>query len=100
MESLLTLRELYRNTEAYAGKTVKLGGWVRNRRASKSFGFLMLSDGTYFQPVQVVITDQMEGFVEISKVNIGAALIVEGAVELTRISPFSPSGTLWNTCAQ
>ena len=83
MESLLTLRELYRNTDAYAGKTVKLGGWVRNRRASKSFGFLMLSDGTYFQPVQVVITDQMEGFVEISKVNIGAALIVEGAVELT-----------------
>ncbi|MBO4419067.1 MAG: asparagine--tRNA ligase [Oscillospiraceae bacterium] len=83
MESLLTLRELYRNTDAYAGKTVNLGGWVRNRRASKAFGFLMLSDGTYFQPVQVVITDQMEGFAEISKVNIGAALIVEGTVELT-----------------
>ena len=83
MESLLTLRELYRNTDAYAGKTVNLGGWVRNRRASKAFGFLMLSDGTYFQPVQVVITDQMEGFAEISKINIGAALIVEGTVELT-----------------
>ncbi len=83
MESLLTLRELYRNTDAYAGKTVNLGGWVRNRRASKNFGFIMLSDGTYFQPVQVVITDQMEGFAEISKVNIGAALIVEGTVELT-----------------
>ena len=80
MESLLTLRELYRNTDAYAGKTVNLGGWVRNRRASKAFGFLMLSDGTYFQPVQVVITDQMEGFAEISKINIGAALIVEGTV--------------------
>ena len=83
MESLLTLRELYRNTDAYAGKTVNLGGWVRNRRASKAFGFLMLSDGTYFQPVQVVITDQMEGFAEISKINIGAALIVEGIVEMT-----------------
>ena len=83
MESLLTLRELYRNTDAYAGKTVNLGGWVRNRRASKNFGFIMLSDGTYFQPVQVVITDQMERFAEISKVNIGAALIVEGTVELT-----------------
>ena len=83
MESLLTLRELYRNIDAYAGKTVNLGGWVRNRRASKNFGFIMLSDGTYFQPVQVVITDQMEGFAEISKVNIGAALIVEGTVELT-----------------
>ena len=83
MESLLTLRELFRNTAAYAGQTVKLGGWVRNRRASKNFGFLMLSDGTYFQSVQVVITDAMENFAEISKINIGAALIVEGVVEMT-----------------
>ena len=83
MESLLTVRELYRKTAEYAGKTVKIGGWVRNRRASKNFGFIMLSDGTYFQPVQVVITDQMENFAEISKINIGAALIIEGTVELT-----------------
>ena len=60
MEQLITVRELFRNTEAYAGKTVKIGGWVRNRRASKAFGFVMLSDGTYFQPVQVVITSEME----------------------------------------
>ncbi|MBO4211451.1 MAG: asparagine--tRNA ligase [Oscillospiraceae bacterium] len=83
METLITLRELYRNTDAYAGKTIKLGGWVRNRRASKNFGFIMLSDGTFFQPVQVVITDAMENFADISKINIGAALIVEGVVELT-----------------
>ena len=83
MEKLLTLRELSRNAQEYGGKTVKIGGWVRNRRASKSFGFIMLSDGTYFQPVQIVITDAMENFAEISKINIGAALIVEGVVELT-----------------
>ena len=83
MESLLTLRELYRSINDYAGKTVKLGGWVRNRRASTAFGFVMLSDGTCFQPVQVVITDAMDNFTEISKINIGAALIVEGVVELT-----------------
>ena len=83
MEKLLTLRELSRNAQEYGGKTVKIGGWVRNRRASKSFGFIMLSDGTYFQPVQIVITDAMENFAEISKINIGAALIVEGVIELT-----------------
>ena len=83
METLITLRELYRNNDAYAGKTIKLGGWVRNRRASKNFGFIMLSDGTFFQPVQVVITDAMDNFADISKINIGAALIVEGVVELT-----------------
>ena len=83
METLLTLRELYRNVNAYAGKNVKIGGWVRNRRASKSFGFIMLSDGTYFQPVQVVITDALDNFAEMAKINIGAALIVEGKVEMT-----------------
>lgn len=83
MESLLTLRDLYRNTAAFAGKTIKLGGWVRNRRASKAFGFIMLSDGTFFEPVQVVITEALDNFNEIAKINIGAALIVEGTVELT-----------------
>ena len=83
MEQLITVRELFRNTEAYAGKTVKIGGWVRNRRASKAFGFVMLSDGTYFQPVQVVITSEMENFAEIAKINIGAALIIEGVLEPT-----------------
>ena len=83
METLITLRELYRNTDAYAGKTIKLGGWVRNRRTSKNFGFIMLSDGSFFQSVQVVITDVMDNFADISKINIGAALIVEGVVELT-----------------
>ena len=71
MEKLLTLRELCRNVQAYSGQTIKIGGWVRNRRASKSFGFIMLSDGTYFQPVQIVITDGMENFAEIAKVNKG-----------------------------
>jgi len=80
---LLTVRELYKNMEAYGGKTVELGGWVRNLRASKAFGFVMLSDGTYFQPIQVVYNDQMANFTEISKTNIGAALIVKGTVVLT-----------------
>ena len=83
MEQLLTVRELYRHVETYAGQTVKLGGWVRNRRASKQFGFLMLSDGTFFSQVQVVITDALANFAELSKLNIGAALIVTGRVELT-----------------
>ena len=48
----------FKNTEAYAGKTVSVGGWVRSVRASKAFGFIVLSDGTYFQPLQVVYHDK------------------------------------------
>ncbi len=77
---LLDVRELYKNTSGYAGKTVTFGGWVRNRRASKNFGFLMLADGTFFRQVQVVITDRLENFSSLSKINIGAALIVTGTL--------------------
>ena len=80
---LTTIRELYADTAAYGGKTVELGGWVRNLRASKNFGFIMLSDGSDFRQLQVVYDDTLADFAAISKINIGAALIVKGVVVLT-----------------
>ena len=77
---LITVRELFKNTSAYVGKEVEIGGWVRSIRASKQFGFIVLNDGTYFTPVQVVYHDTMENFQEISKTNVGAALIVKGTL--------------------
>ena len=80
---LISVRDLFKNTEAYAGKEVEVGGWVRSIRASKQFGFIVLNDGTYFTPVQVVYHDTMDNFQEISKTNVGAALIVKGILVLT-----------------
>ncbi len=80
---LVSVRDLYRDAGAYAGKTVRVGGWVRSIRASKQFGFIVLSDGTFFNPVQVVYHDTLENFQAISKTNVGAALIVEGELVLT-----------------
>ncbi len=80
---LISVRELFKNTDKYADKEVHIGGWVRNRRPGKQFGFIMLSDGTYFSPLQVVYNDSIANFQEISKINIGAALIIEGTVVLT-----------------
>ena len=75
---LITVRELFKHTAAYADKEVTVGGWVRNRRGSKQFGFIVLNDGTYFTPVQIVYNDTLPNFQEIAKINIGAALIVRG----------------------
>ena len=52
MEQLVSVRSLFKETEKFAGQTVKVGGWVRNLRASKNFGFINLSDGTFFSQVQ------------------------------------------------
>lgn len=80
---LISVRTLQKNAAAYADQTVTLGGWIKNLRASKNFGFLVVSDGTFFEPVQVVINDQMANFGEISKLNIGAAVLVTGRLILT-----------------
>ena len=83
MEQLISVRSLFKETDAYAGKQIKVGGWVRNLRASKNFGFINLSDGTFFSQVQVVYGSELANFNEISKLNIGAAVIVTGTLVLT-----------------
>ena len=80
---LVTVRELYKNREAYLDKEVSIGGWVRSVRASKAFGFIVVSDGTYFETLQVVYHDNMANFAEISKLNVGAAIIVKGTLVAT-----------------
>lgn len=52
-----TVKELYHNTDAYIGKEITVGGWVRSNRDSKAFGFIVLHDGTFFETLQVVYSD-------------------------------------------
>lgn len=80
---LVTVRELYRNSSEYVDQKVRIGGWVRNLRDSKTFGFLVINDGTYFQTLQVVFGEQLDNFQEICKLNVGAAVIVEGTLVAT-----------------
>ncbi len=80
---LTTVREIYKNKEEYIGKEIKIGGWVRSLRDSKSFGFIVVNDGSYFETLQVVYHDTMENFQEISKLNVGAAILVKGTLVAT-----------------
>ena len=80
---LITIRELYKNKEKYLDQKVTVGGWVRSIRDSKAFGFIVLNDGTFFNPLQVVYHDTMDNFAEVSKLNVGAALIVTGTLVAT-----------------
>ena len=80
---LISVRELFKEKEKFAGKEVTVGGWIRSVRDSKTFGFIVLSDGTYFETLQVVYHDNMENFAEVSKLNVGTAVIVKGELVLT-----------------
>ena len=91
----ITLRALFRDTDAYAGQEVLIKGWVRNNRNSNKFGFIELNDGTFFKSVQVVYQAMLfkintwgeeaflDNYEEIAKSYVGSALAVVGEVVLT-----------------
>ena len=81
--NLLTIKDLYKHKEDYLDKKITVGGWVRSIRDSKTFGFIVLNDGTFFEPLQIVYNDKMDNFAEISKLNVGAAIIVTGTLVAT-----------------
>lgn len=80
---LVTIKELYKNTDEYINKEVKIGGWVRSIRDSKNFGFIVVNDGSFFETLQVVYHDELDNFDRVSKLNVGSAIIVCGTLVAT-----------------
>ncbi|MBO5165342.1 MAG: asparagine--tRNA ligase [Lachnospiraceae bacterium] len=80
---LTDIKDLYRDRESYIGKEITVGGWVRSNRDSKTFGFIVLNDGTYFETLQVVYSDKLANFEELAKLNVGSALVVKGTIVAT-----------------
>ena len=80
---MMTGRTLFRNYKEYDQKEVEICGWVKSNRGSKKFGFLVINDGTFFEPIQVVYDQEMGNFDTVSKLNVGTAVIVNGTVIVT-----------------
>ncbi len=96
MIDLVTVRELFKSREDYIGKEITVGGWIRSIRDSKTFGFIVLNDGTFFETLQVVYSDTISNFDDVSKLNVGAAVIVKGTLVATPDAkqPFEIQATL------
>ncbi len=77
---LINVRDIFKKREEYANKTVTIGGWVRSNRNSKNFGFIVVNDGTFFEPIQVVYSAELPNYDEIGRINVGAAVIVTGTL--------------------
>ena len=75
---LTNIKDLYRRKEEYLEQEVTVGGWVRSIRNSKNFGFIVVNDGTFFEPLQVVYHDGLANFSEVEKLNVGAAILARG----------------------
>lgn len=82
MENVL-VRSLYRESEKYLDKQIKISGWIRTERVSKNFGFIEINDGSFFKNVQIVFEDSLENFKEISKLSISASIVAQGTLVAT-----------------
>ena len=80
---LTTVREIYKDRERFIDQEVSVGGWVRSIRDSKTFGFIVLHDGSCFETLQIVYGDQLDNFKEISSLNVGASVVVTGKLVAT-----------------
>ncbi len=79
----LVIKDLFKNTNEYKDKEITLEGWVRTIRDSKTFGFIELNDGSFFKNVQIVFSDKLENFAEISKLSISSSIKVTGTFVIT-----------------
>ena len=80
----MKIAALFADQEQLDGKEVTVCGWARTIRDMKTFGFIELNDGSCFKNLQVVMSaDELNNYKEIAGQNVGAALIVRGAVVLT-----------------
>jgi asparaginyl-tRNA synthetase len=63
------------------GSEVTVRGWVRTNRASSALNFVNVSDGSCFDPIQVVATEALGNFEsEIKKLSAGCAVIATGTL--------------------
>ena len=63
-----------------AGSEVTVRGWVRTNRASSALNFVNVSDGSCFDPIQVVATEALANFDDVKKLSAGCAVVATGTL--------------------
>ncbi len=83
----MEVKQCYREASAHEGECIHIDGWIRQSRISKNVGFLMVNDGTFFKPLQVVITPSLENYEQVTHIPNGSSIAVDGILKVTPNSP-------------
>jgi asparaginyl-tRNA synthetase len=73
---------------------IRIQGWVRTRRDSKSFSFLEINDGTCLTNIQAVVDAGIPGYDQIHDASTGAAVCIDG-----RLVASQGKGQAWEIVA-
>ncbi len=67
-------------SEEHMGKTLSVCGWVKTKRESKGFAFLVISDGSTQDTLQLLIPREIPAFQELYRCNTGSAILATGTL--------------------
>lgn len=76
----ITVKQIHGEIDRFLNQKVELSGWVRTVRSSKTFGFIEINDGSFFENIQVVFEEGLSNFTEISRLTISSALRIQGTL--------------------
>jgi len=76
------VRELFASPPSAPVAEIKVSGWVRTMRESKSFAFVELNDGSHFKNLQIVLEENsIPDYRELTrKISVGAAVEAVGTL--------------------
>ena len=91
----LNIRDIFKSSEEYLNSQVNVEGWIRTSRSSKTFGFIELNDGTFFNNLQIVYDNELSNFNQIEKLPISSAISIKGILVPTPLAkqPFEIKAT-------
>ena len=75
---MMLIKELHKDYQNLIDQEVSLNGWIRKSRESKNIGFLEINDGSFFEPVQIVVENSLENFKEVFQLGLSASIQVIG----------------------
>ncbi|NQX83424.1 MAG: asparagine--tRNA ligase [Mycoplasmataceae bacterium] len=75
----MEIKKIYQDKKLLIGTKIKVQGWVRFNRSSKSIGFIELTDGTRLDGIQLVYKlENEEVFSKLSSISLFSVLEAEG----------------------
>ncbi|MGI6413391.1 MAG: asparagine--tRNA ligase [Syntrophomonadaceae bacterium] len=78
------IRHIIQDVDEYEGKNIEISGWVRSNRDHKTFGFMMINDGSHFNSVQVVYEkNRVDDFEAVAHMRVGCGVTVQGVLVKT-----------------
>lgn len=78
------IKSLFEQVNDLKEQAVTVCGWIKTLRDTKALGFIEINDGSTFKNLQIVFEDdKINNFKDVTKYNVGAAIIVKGNIVLT-----------------